>query len=218
VVLGAGDQQQRPAARVAGVDPRLCARRQVRERGLEDRARGRRDRPALVERVGLLSGQRVGEPVAELLARQRDRAPQAGRVAQHRQGRPDLRKREHAHALDLGRGDRDGGAGAAVGQQALGDEAAEGVPDDDRRSVEQVDDLVVVVDGVVDARVRHVLRVQAGVGDGRRLAGPAGRDRVIARVAEALDPRAPARRVQPQAVDEDHGRAVGRGGHAASCG
>jgi hypothetical protein len=76
-------------------------------------------------------------------------------VAQGGQGGAELGQRQREDALDLCGVDGDGGGADALAEQLLGDQAAEGVPDDDRAGVEGVDDLGVVSGGVVDAGVRY---------------------------------------------------------------
>ena len=113
-------------------------------------------------------------------------------IAQRGQTGPQLRERQRQHALDLCGVDRDGGRGQVLTEQLLGDEAAEGVSDDDRWRLEPVDDVGVVADGVVDPDVGDVLGVRPRLGHGVGFMGPAGCDRVVAGIAEQLLPRLPA--------------------------
>src|SRR5271165_2796922 len=84
VVLLAGDEQQRPAAGIFGVDLRLGPRVEVGRRRLEQRqARGGHGE-GLVELFRLVLRHGVGERVAELVVGERDRAVPVGRVAQRR--------------------------------------------------------------------------------------------------------------------------------------
>src|SRR5205823_2889731 len=72
VVLLAGDDQQWAAVRVLVVDLGLRPWVEVGRRRLEQRRAGGRDHELLVELLGLLLADRVGEAVAELVERQRD--------------------------------------------------------------------------------------------------------------------------------------------------
>ena len=123
VVLRSGDEQQRPAVGVLGVDLGLGVHVEVRGGRLEQRPGRRRDRPPFVQRVGLLLAHRVAETEAELLARQGDGPVPVGRVAQRREAGPQLRQRQRQDALDLGGVDRDGRRTDALPEQLLGDAA-----------------------------------------------------------------------------------------------
>jgi len=72
--------------------------------------------------------------------------------------------------------------------------------------VETIDDLAVVLGDLVDAVVGDAVRIFPSGSDGVRVAGPAWRDRLIARLGEQFLPGLPRRRVQPQAMDEDDRR------------
>src|ERR1022692_2420776 len=67
------------------------------------------------------------------------------------------------------------------------------------------DDVEVAAGDVVDALARDGDRVLAAVVRAGRVAGPAGRHRVVAGRAVQLDPGLPGVGVDPQAVDEDDG-------------
>ena len=69
---------------------------------------------------------------------------QVGGVSQSGQGRAELGQRQRQDALDLGGVYGDGGGADALAEQLLGDQAAEGVADDDRAAIQSVDDLGVV--------------------------------------------------------------------------
>src|ERR1039458_2722663 len=67
------------------------------------------------------------------------------------------------------------------------------------------DDVEVAAGDVVDALARDGDRVLAAVVRAGRVAGPAGRHRVVAGRAVQLDPGLPGVGVDPHAVDEDDG-------------
>ena len=69
---------------------------------------------------------------------------QVRRVAQCREPGAELGERERQHALDLGGVDGDRRRADALAEQLLGEQPAEGVPDEDRRLVEPGDDVGVV--------------------------------------------------------------------------
>src|SRR6478609_8098446 len=85
VVGGAGDEQQRAAGLVAGVDRGLRVHDEVGRRGLEQWPGRRGDRPRAEQLGRLLLGQRVPEPEPELLLGQLDRPVQVRRIAQRGQ-------------------------------------------------------------------------------------------------------------------------------------
>src|ERR1700722_6515328 len=76
--------------------------------------------------------------------------------------------------------------------------------DRDRLRAEAADRLGVVVDDIVDAIARNRTRVAACLGNGGGVTRPAGCDRVVARLAEELDPSAPRVCVQPKTVDKNN--------------
>ena len=127
-----------------------------------------------------------------------------GRVREHRQGRTQRGQRQLQHALDLRGVDADRGRTPVHAEQLLRDHAAEGVADQDRLGRQAIDDARVVIGNVVDAVIGDAVRVGASGLDAVGVAGPAGRGRLIARLAEQLLPRRPRRRVQPQAMDENN--------------
>lgn len=86
VVLLAGDDQQRPAFWVLGVDFRLGPRVEIGGRGLKERCALRRHSERLVEVLGLLLADGVAEGEVELLERERDRTVAVGRVVEDRPG------------------------------------------------------------------------------------------------------------------------------------
>src|SRR4051812_8999340 len=69
-VFGAGQEEQRRPRRVQVVHLRHRPRVEVREAGLEERARRARDVVALVDGVRLFSAERIGEAPVELLERE----------------------------------------------------------------------------------------------------------------------------------------------------
>src|SRR5664279_316986 len=84
VVVLAGDDQQRPALGVLAVDLRFGPWVEVGGRRLEQRSTRSRHRVLVVELLGLVLADRVGERVTELLVRQRYRAVVVGRIGQPR--------------------------------------------------------------------------------------------------------------------------------------
>src|SRR5215217_7922283 len=84
VIQLAGEEQQRPPVGVLGVDLVLGPGIQVGRRGLPQRLAGGRHRELLIQLLGLLLADGVGEAVAELLEGERHRPVTVGRVAQHR--------------------------------------------------------------------------------------------------------------------------------------
>src|SRR6266536_2606272 len=197
-----GEQQRTPVG--TGVHLGRRVGDEGGERRLEQRAARGWDAPPVVQLVGLGLGQRVAEAPAELLPGQADRAVAVGRVAQSDRGHPQCRRRQHEDSLDRGRVDGDRGRGEPPGQQVLHDQPTEGVPDHDRLGRQGTDDLRVVVGDLPGAGRRDLLRMLAGLRDGVRDAGPSRRGRLVAGLPEQLHPGLPARRVQPQAVYEDH--------------
>ncbi len=100
VVLASTGDEQRPAGGL-GVHLRLGGGIDVRERRLKERLGRRRDVVLGVERVRFLLGERISEPVAELLGRLRDGALVVKRVAENREGALQLRERQRQDAPDL---------------------------------------------------------------------------------------------------------------------
>src|SRR5215217_4045701 len=84
VVPLAGDKQQRATVGVLGVDLVLGPGIQVGQGGLPQRLAGGRHRELLIQLLGLVLTDGVGEAVAELVVGQRHRPGPVGRVAQHR--------------------------------------------------------------------------------------------------------------------------------------
>src|SRR4249920_2993575 len=76
--------------------------------------------------------------------------------------------------------------------------------DDHGLLAEPIDDVGVVTRDVIDADVGHVFRVFTGLGHRVRLSWPAWSDGGVSGLPEQLDPRIPAGRVQPEAVNEDN--------------
>jgi hypothetical protein len=105
----------------------------------------------------------------------------------------------------LGGVDGDGGRANSLPKQLFSDQTAVRVTDDHRRLVKPINDVGVVTGDVVDTDVGDVLGVLPGFSHRAWLSWPAGRDGVVSGFPEQLQPRAPAGRVQPKAVDEDDG-------------
>src|SRR4029077_10482841 len=80
VVFSAGNDQERSAVGVLGVDLRLRPRVDVGYRRLKERHARRRHREGLVQLLGLILADRVGEGVAELVVGKRNRAIAVERV------------------------------------------------------------------------------------------------------------------------------------------
>ena len=149
-------QQQRSAHGVVGVDGRGGVAGEVGRRILEQRPARAGDGPRVEERVGLLFGDGVAEAVAELLGGQRHRPLLVGRIAEHREAGPAAGRTAATFTPLIGRRvDGDRGDGEIVGQELLGDEPAEGVPDHDRLDVHLVDQSrVVLADGRMPTSLR----------------------------------------------------------------
>src|ERR1035441_3087043 len=205
VVLAAASDQQGPAVLLSGIDGSRRRLLEVRGRGLEERLAGPGDRVPVEQLAGFTLRQRVAEAVAELLPRECYRPLLVAGLGQHREAGADLGERKRLDPLDLAGVDRDRRRGRILGQQLLRDEAAERVADHDRPGRQGADDVEVAAGDVVDAFVCDGGRVLPRVVRAGRVAGPAGRCRVVAGRAVQLDPGLPGVGVDPQAVDEDDG-------------
>ena len=102
---------------------------------------------------------------------------------------------------------RDGGE-PAPGDD-LGQQPAEGVPDDGRLLLEPADDRVEVVGDLADGLVREDLGVGVGLLHRVGVVRPARRQRGVAGLLEQRRPAVPAARQEPEAVDEDDRRQTG---------
>jgi len=80
---------------------------------------------ALVDLVGLLPAQSVGEGVVELLFGEAHGLVAVGRVLEDREERADLGDRDHPDALRRHGVDGDAGGAVAVVEQDLGEQPAE---------------------------------------------------------------------------------------------
>src|SRR5207249_8811604 len=120
------------------------------------------------------------------------------------------RQREAEDALDRGRIDGHCRGGEVLPQQSLDDQPAERVADGDRLGVQPPDDPGVVLDDVLDAVTGDELGFVPGLRDRARVTRPAGRDRRVSSLPEAVDPRPPRVGMEPQTVDEYDRRAVWR--------
>ena len=141
VVVAPRQEQQGGTFVVVVVDPRLLrSRLEVGENAAPEDAAVGGDVVALVEGLGLLVGERVGEGVPPLLKRQPDSLVPVGRALQHRERRLHLRERHHAHALGRRRVQCDPSSADTVVEEDLGEGATCGVTHDDGRAVEFADD------------------------------------------------------------------------------
>ncbi len=134
---------------------------------------------------------------------------QIGWVSEGREGRLQLSQRQGKDSLDLGRVDRDTGDSLVLAEQLLGDQPTERMADDNGRSAERLNDPGDVIDDVIDTEIGHSIRVIAGLRDRCALTRPAGRHRVVTCLAKELEPRVPARGVQPETVNEYDWRTCG---------
>jgi hypothetical protein len=125
---------------VLEVHPRvLAAGLEVGQEAVPDEPARRRDVVALVDLVGLLLAEGVGERVVELLARERHRAVAVGRVLERGERRLDLLERDLADALGRRGVDRHARSPEAAVEQHLRQQTAVRVAHQDRRSVELAD-------------------------------------------------------------------------------
>src|SRR5918998_438266 len=137
VVLAARYEKQRRAVLVAEVDVGvLVSGREVRKHPVPHEAPRRGDVVALVDLLGVLLGEGVGEGVVELLFCEAHRPHSVGGVPKHGEGGPYLRDRHHPYTL--GRhgvyGHADGPV--AVVEHDLGERPTEGVAHDDRGAIQ----------------------------------------------------------------------------------
>src|SRR5205807_8792371 len=84
-------------------------------------------------------------------------------------------------------------------------QTAEPVADDDRRSFEFANDLLVMVDNFFQSKRCEAAWIAAKLFDVAFRAGPASGDDAIAFVRVVFDPVLPAERCHPEAGDEDDG-------------
>src|SRR6478672_12351138 len=153
VVLLAGDDEQRAAVWVLGVDLHFGPRVEVRGRRLEERCTGRRDRERLVELLRFLLADRVGERVAELLVRERHGTMAVGRVAEDGERRTECGDREGQHTAERSGIARDGRHRARASRENLREQATERVPDDRGLLAQSADDLLGVIRDLSDRLV-----------------------------------------------------------------
>jgi hypothetical protein len=156
--------------------------------------------------VGFLLADSVAEAVAKLLPGQRHRGVDVAWVPQCHERDPQRRDRQREHSLDRRGVDPDRRGGVSVAEQLLGEQTAERVPNDDRAAGQRCHVRGVVLGNLVDSVVRDRTWVGAGRLNGVGVTWPARRGRVVTVVVEQLDPRLPRAGVQPQAVNEHHGR------------
>src|SRR5439155_8699385 len=94
------------------------------------------------------------------------------RVSKRRRRRLERREGQDEDALRRSRANRDARAPEPAVEQALDDEAAERVADQDRRLVERLDLLLVVVDDLVDTEALDLVGLLAQLRDIAVLARP----------------------------------------------
>jgi hypothetical protein len=140
----------------------------VRGRGLEERTRGRWDRPPVVQLARLLLGQGVAERVVELLLGQRDRRVDVARGFQRREPGAERGDRQWEYTLDRRGVDTNRSGRVPVADRFLGEKPAEGVPDHDGLRREIRNDLRTVVGHRVNPVVSYSIRLGAGLLDGVR--------------------------------------------------
>src|SRR5260370_13278818 len=99
------------------------------------------------------------EAMPELVLGQRDRLAPVGWLAQGDGGNAQRRWREIEDSLDGRRVDRHRRGCQRLSEQPLRDEAAERVPDDDRRGVQVADDTGVVLDAILDTVAGTLARI-----------------------------------------------------------
>jgi len=178
--------------------------------GLEQRdtRAGHGERGVQFVRLGFGDGVGEGEP--ELVVGQRDGAAAVGGVADHRGRRLEGGDRQRQHAAERRWVDGHRGGGEAAAGQDLGDQPAEGVPDQGRLLLEGADHVAEVIGDLPDTLAGEHLGVPVRVLDRVGIIGPAGREGGIARLLEHRPPAIPAAWQQPQPVDE-HNRGELRG-------
>ena len=159
-------------------------------------------RPALVKLVRLLRAHGVAEAVPELLGGQAHGAVLVGRVLEHGQRGTKSGQWRAEHAFDLGGVDGNRRCAAALTEQLLGEQATEGVADEDGICAEPADDAAVVVHDVVDALVGEGFGVRPGRLHGVGFVWPPWRRCLVAGAAEEVLPCCPRGGVEPEAVDE----------------
>jgi hypothetical protein len=96
------------------------------------------------------------------------------------------------YAAERSRIDRNEPRREAASGEDLGDEAAEGVPDDCRLLVQPADLLGRMVGDLTNRLAREHVRLCIGLLDGLRIVGPVNLDRGIARLVEDGHPAIPA--------------------------
>jgi hypothetical protein len=211
VVLPAGDEQQRCAV-LRVVDPGLLvAGLEVRDQPVAPHpgARGR-DGVLRVHGVGVLAAERVREGVVELLGCEGQRLVPARRVGERGQQRLELRGWRHVDVLGRRGVDHHAGGAQPAGEQQLGQRAAEGVADDDRRLVQALDHGGQVVDGLRDGEAGDDLRLLAERLDLDVEAGVGRCDHPVPLRLVVGHPVLPGAGCHPEAVHEHDG--VGCGG------
>jgi hypothetical protein len=174
VVQLAGDEQQRPPLRVVGVDFGLGPGVQVGRGRLEQRFARTGHGELLIQVLGLVLVDGIGEAVAELLIGQRHRPIAVGRVVEHREAGLEGRDRQGQDPAEGGRVDGHRHLGQATAGQDLGQQPSKGMPDDRRLGVQAADDGGEVVGDLPDRLAREHLRVLGGLDDGVGVVGPAG--------------------------------------------
>src|ERR687889_2133575 len=206
VVLAARYEQERRPLLVAEVDVGvLVTGREVRKHPIPHEAPRRGDVVALVDLLGVLLGEGVGEGVVELLFGEAHRPHSVGGVPKHGEGGPYLRYGHHPHALGGHRVYGDSCGPVAVVEQDLGERPTEGVAHDDRGAIQLAYDAFEVLDYGGDGQGLYRRGI---IAQGLYLylqARVCGGEHTIALALVALDPPLPASGGHPEAVHQHDG-------------
>src|SRR5258708_16193242 len=144
------------------------------------------------------------EAIPELVLGQRDRLAPVGWLAQGDGGNAQRRWREIEDAFDGRRVDRHRRGRQRLSEQPLRDEAAERVPDNDRRGVQVADDAGVVLDDVLDTVAGNLARFAPSLLDRAGNPRPAGREGRVTTLPQEGFPPTPPSRAQPYPSAEPH--------------
>jgi hypothetical protein len=156
-----------------------------------------------LELPGLLVAEGVGPDVLELIEREGDGAAAVERVPQHLQGRPQRGEGERQDAAELRRIDGDRGRRQPAPGEDLGEQPAEGVPDERGLLAQLPDQLGDVVDDLAHRLVGEGIGVRPSLLDGLGVIRPRRSQRRVPGLLEQPRPAVPAARQEPEPVDED---------------